>query len=85
MAKAKGNSKATEKKKERLALQKKMDSRVQIVKAANDQPDPLNSLPSFKVRNDNSILYIFSTHFSKHGNNLCVSLECRYFPFLEYT
>ena len=49
MVKAKGASKAAEKKKERLAMQKKMDSRLLIVNAANAQEDPLSSLPSFKV------------------------------------
>ena len=43
------SSKAALKKKERLELQKKMDSRVVIVKAANDQLDPLDKLPSFRV------------------------------------
>ena len=47
--KAKNNSKAAEKKKERLAMQKKMDSRILIVKAANAQANPLDALPSFKV------------------------------------
>lgn len=42
-------SKAKEKKRERIALEKKMNSRVAFVKAANDQPDPLATLPSFKV------------------------------------
>ncbi len=43
------SSKAAIKKKERLELQKKMDARVAIVKAANDQQDPLDNLPSFRV------------------------------------
>ena len=46
---AKGNSKAAEKKRDRIAMQRKMDARVAIVKTANLQDDPLDSLPSFKV------------------------------------
>ena len=46
---AKGNSKAAEKKRDRIAMQRKMDARVAIVKTANLQDDPLESLPSFKV------------------------------------
>lgn len=49
MAKGKMNSKAAEKKKERIALQRKMDARIAIVREANAQPDPLSGLPSFKV------------------------------------
>ena len=44
------SSKAAQKKKERLDLQRKMDDRVKLVKAANQVSDPLESLPSFKVR-----------------------------------
>ena len=43
-------SKAALKKKERIELQKKMDSRIAIVKVANDQADPLDNLPSFRVK-----------------------------------
>jgi len=50
MGKGKTSSKAAAKKKERLDLQKKMDARVAIVKAANQQQDPLETLPSFQVR-----------------------------------
>jgi len=46
----KGNSKAAEKKKERLEMEKLMNDRVKLVKAANDVEDPLENLPSFKVR-----------------------------------
>ena len=48
-------SKAAEKKKERLALQKKMDQRVKFVKEANDCKDPLGQLPSFKKYNKNGL------------------------------
>ena len=44
------NSKAALKKKERIELQKKMDARIAIVKVANDQADPLDNLPSFRVK-----------------------------------
>ena len=47
----KGNSKAAEKKKERLEMEKLMNDRVKLVKAANDVEDPLENLPSFKVCN----------------------------------
>ena len=49
MAKGDPNSKAAEKKRQRVAMQRKMDARVAIVKTANLQDDPLASLPSFKV------------------------------------
>lgn len=49
MGKSKENSKAAEKKRDRIAMQKKMDARILIVNAANAQPDPLEALPSFKV------------------------------------
>ena len=48
MGKAKPNSKAAEKKRERLEMEKKMNARVAIVKAANSSSDPLENLPSFK-------------------------------------
>ena len=51
MGKAKTNSKAAEKKRERLEMEKKMNARVAIVKAANNTDDPLENLPSFKVGN----------------------------------
>ena len=51
MGKAKPNSKAAEKKRERLEEEKKMNARVAIVKAANNTDDPLENLPSFKVGN----------------------------------
>ena len=44
------SSKAAQKKQERLDLQRKMDERVKLVKAANQMSDPLQTLPSFKVR-----------------------------------
>ena len=50
MAKAKANSKAAEKKKERLEMQKKVDARIKFVNEANKQEDPLAALPSFKVK-----------------------------------
>ena len=50
MGKAKPNSKAAEKKRERLEMEKKMNARVAIVKAANNTSDPLENLPSFKVK-----------------------------------
>lgn len=43
------SSKAAEKKRDRLALERRMNDRIKIVKAANDCPDPLQQLPSFKV------------------------------------
>ena len=49
MGKAKANSKAAEKKRERLEMEKKMNGRVVLVKAANQMDDPLENLPSFKV------------------------------------
>jgi hypothetical protein len=49
MAKGKMNLKAAEKKRDRIAMMRKMDARVAIVKIANDQPDPMAILPSFKV------------------------------------
>ena len=49
MGKAKANSKAAEKKRERLEMEKKMNARVAIVKSANSTSDPLENLPSFKV------------------------------------
>ena len=50
MGKAIQNSKAAEKKRERLEMEKKMNARVAIVKAANNTSDPLENLPSFKVK-----------------------------------
>lgn len=44
------DTKAAEKKRERIAMQKKMDERIVIVNAANNTKDPLEQLPSFKVR-----------------------------------
>ena len=49
MVKGKMSSKAAEKKKERIAMQRKMDARLVFVNAANKQPDPLAALPSFRV------------------------------------
>ena len=49
MVKGKIGSKAAEKKKERIAMQRKMDARLVFVNAANQQVDPLATLPSFKV------------------------------------
>ena len=49
MVKGKIGSKAAEKKKERIAMQRKMDARLVFVNAANQQVDPLAALPSFKV------------------------------------
>ena len=50
MAKAKLHSKAAEKKKERIEMQKKVDARIKFVNEANKQDDPLAALPSFKVK-----------------------------------
>lgn len=58
----KGNSKAAEKKKERLEMEKLMNDRVKLVKAANDVEDPLENLPSFKK-------------FEKGGMNAMISAE----------
>lgn len=62
MGKGKTSSKAALKKKERLELQKKMDARVLIVKAANQQEDPLDTLPSFRVINFEVTLFIDRCH-----------------------
>ncbi len=43
------SSKAAEKKRDRLAMEKLMNGRLQFVKAANEQEDPLEALPSFRV------------------------------------
>ena len=43
------SSKAAEKKRERLELERRMNDRIKFVKAANAQKDPLEALPSFKV------------------------------------
>merc|ERR1712223_261461 len=55
MGKAKANSRAAEKKRERLEMEKKMNARVAIVKAANNTTDPLENLPSFKKYNKNNL------------------------------
>jgi len=55
MGKAKPNSKAAEKKRERLEMEKKMNARVAIVKAANNTSDPLENLPSFKKYSKNDV------------------------------
>ena len=47
---AKGNSKAADKKRDRM--QRKMDPKLECIKLANLQSDPLESLPSFKVSID---------------------------------
>lgn len=57
-----GSSKAAEKKRERLEMEKLMNSRVQLVKAANDVEDPLENLPSFKK-------------YEKGGMNVMISAE----------
>ena len=49
MAKSKSNTKAADKKKERIELQKRIDARIKFVSEANKQEDPLSVLPSFKV------------------------------------
>jgi len=54
MAKAKV-SKAAEKKKERLEMQKRVDARIKFVNAANKQEDPLGALPSFKAFSKNGV------------------------------
>jgi len=61
MAKAKANSKAAEKKKERLEMQKKVDARIKFVNEANKQEDPLAALPSFKVFSKNGMTLNLST------------------------
>merc|ERR1712038_928509 len=55
MGKAKANSRAAGKKRERLEMEKKMNARVAIVKAANNTTDPLENLPSFKKYNKNDL------------------------------
>ena len=49
MTKSKSNTKAADKKKERIELQKRIDARIKFVSEANKQEDPLSALPSFKV------------------------------------
>jgi len=61
MAKAKVTSKAAEKKKERLEMQKKVDARIKFVNAANKQEDPLGALPSFKTFSKNGVACSLST------------------------
>lgn len=51
------NSKAKQKKQERLELERLMNSRIQLVKKANQQENPLDQLPSF-------------TSFTKNGLNV---------------
>merc|ERR1712110_867893 len=48
-------SKAAEKKKERLEMQKRVDARIKFVNAANKQEDPLGALPSFKTFSKNGV------------------------------
>merc|ERR1712038_430604 len=55
MGKAKANSRAAEKKRERLEMEKKKNAREAIVKAANNTTDPLENLPSFKKYNKNNV------------------------------
>merc|ERR1712226_1704440 len=55
MGKANPNSKAAEKKRERLEMEKKMNARVALVKAANSVSDPLENLPSFKKYSKNEL------------------------------
>lgn len=57
-----GSSKSAEKKKERLEMERLMNSRVQLVKAANSVEDPLENLPSFKK-------------YEKNGMNVAISAE----------
>jgi len=61
MVKGKISSKSAEKKKERIAMQRKMDARLVFVNAANQQEDPLASLPSFKTFNKNGLDVTLST------------------------
>merc|ERR1712226_1349040 len=55
MGKANPNSKAAEKKRERLEMEKKMNAREAIEKAANNTSDPLENLPSFKKYSKNDL------------------------------
>ena len=85
MAKGNPQSKAAEKKRERIAMQRKMDARVAIVKTANLQDDPLSSLPSFKVIWLRFVLIAMSTtylhintkfqKFNKNDQNLTLSTK----------
>jgi len=61
MAKGKVNSKAAEKKRERLEMQKRVDARIKFVNEANKQEDPLAALPSFKVFSKNGVTGNLST------------------------
>jgi hypothetical protein len=49
------SSKSVEKKAQRLAMEKKMNERVAIVKAANEVPDPISLLPSFSAFKKNGL------------------------------
>ncbi len=56
MARKNKSSKAADKKRDRLALEKLMNHRLQFVKAANEQEDPLQALPSFRVSRRSKLL-----------------------------
>lgn len=81
MVKGKIGSKAAEKKKERIAMQRKMDARLVFVNAANQQVDPLATLPSFKKFTKNGLEVTLSTErvtdINEQEKNLIVDLLVR--------
>ncbi|TRY79190.1 hypothetical protein TCAL_07370 [Tigriopus californicus] len=54
-------SKAAQKKKDRLEMERRMNERVAIVKLANTQTDPLDQLPSFQTFRKNDVSLNLST------------------------
>jgi len=78
MAKSKSNTKAADKKKERIELQKRIDARIKFVSEANKQEDPLSVLPSFKVFSKNGLTGTLSTRrvadLDESEKNACVDL-----------
>lgn len=55
------SSKAAQKKKDRLEMERRMNERVALVKAANAQADPLDQLPSFQKFDKNGVVLNLST------------------------
>ena len=60
----KAHSKAAEKKKERLDMERKMRPRIALVKAANAVDDPMENLPSFQVLLHFCFVSFFAAYFS---------------------
>lgn len=57
------SSKAAQKKKDRLEMERRMNERVALVKAANAQADPLDQLPSFQVHRSDPFPFIHQSVF----------------------